>query len=79
MHIAGISLVPDRANSHLGFVHIVFSETRGIHHGLRGTLRFGLGESSAMRTEEKRNNVGEVVISTMAFFEMNSSFLEFEN
>src|SRR6056297_2720230 len=38
MHVAGIALVPDRADAHLRLVEVGLAETRRVEHRLRGSL-----------------------------------------
>mmetsp|Transcript_25126 Transcript_25126/g.38650 ORF Transcript_25126/g.38650 Transcript_25126/m.38650 type:complete len:392 (+) Transcript_25126:667-1842(+) len=48
MHVAGITFVPNRANSNLGLVHVFFFEPGSIQHGLGCSLRLWLGETSTV-------------------------------
>jgi hypothetical protein len=42
VHVAGVSVVPDRRNTDLCLVHILLCEARSVQHGLGSTLRDGL-------------------------------------
>ena len=48
VHVAGVALVPDAGDADLRLLHVGFGQARGVEHGLRGALRFGLRDPRAV-------------------------------
>ena len=51
VHVAGVALVPHAGDADLRLVHVVVGHAGAVEHGLRGTLRFGLGDVAAVFVE----------------------------
>ncbi len=43
VHVAGVALVPDAGNAHLGLVHVGSAHAGAVEHRLRGALRLWAG------------------------------------
>jgi hypothetical protein len=44
VHVARVTIEPNRGNADLGLVHVLLLEADSVQHGLRGTLGLGLGD-----------------------------------
>src|SRR5262249_43807589 len=51
VHVAGVAVVPDAGDADLRLAHVLGGEAGTVEHGLRGALRFGLGDVAAVDVE----------------------------
>ena len=51
VHVARVALEPHAGDADLRLLHVVFRHAGGVEHGLRGALRFGLRDLTAVFVE----------------------------
>lgn len=60
VHVAGIPLVPNGGDAHLGLGHVVVGEANAIEDGLGAALGLGLGNAGAVLIELQVGGGGSV-------------------